>query len=95
MLHATGLDSLVSGVVTGADVARGKPDPEPYRTCLERFGVPVGLAVAVEDAESGMQSAAAAGLDVVLVNNPLLHWEPAFASLRALHEFLVDRRVLD
>lgn len=47
-------------LVTGDEVGRGKPDPEPYRTAQRRPG---GLlpAIAFEDAVAGLRSARAAG----------------------------------
>jgi beta-phosphoglucomutase len=48
--------------VVGGDVARGKPDPLPYLTALERLGVRAGEAVAFEDSVSGIRAAKAAGI---------------------------------
>ena len=55
-LSAAGL-RIPSLLVTGDDVARGKPDPEPYRAG-KRFS---GPALAFEDTALGLQSAADAG----------------------------------
>lgn len=48
-------------IVGGEDVARGKPDPEPYRTAAERLGVPIEGCVAVEDSPPGLAAAVASG----------------------------------
>lgn len=53
--------------VAGDEVARGKPDPEPYLTACERLGVQPADAVVVEDATNGVLSAEAAGCAVVVV----------------------------
>jgi HAD superfamily hydrolase (TIGR01509 family) len=53
--------------LAGDEVTRGKPDPEPYRTACARLGVEPGRAVVLEDALSGVLSAAAAGCPVVAV----------------------------
>jgi HAD superfamily hydrolase (TIGR01509 family) len=53
--------------VAGDEVARGKPDPEPYRTACERLDVDPTRTVVLEDALSGVMSAEAAGCVVVAV----------------------------
>jgi beta-phosphoglucomutase len=60
VLAAAGLRGLVSAIVTGDDVRRSKPDPEPYRRALELLGVAGGLAF--EDTPAGVASARGAGL---------------------------------
>lgn len=52
-------------VVTGEQVARGKPNPEPYLTAADRLGVDVTRCVAFEDSLAGLASAEAAGARVV------------------------------
>jgi HAD superfamily hydrolase (TIGR01509 family) len=69
-IMAAALDSI--GVrfpvtVCAADVARGKPDPEPYLQAAARLGVAPGRSVALEDSPSGIRSAHAAGLTVIAV----------------------------
>jgi HAD superfamily hydrolase (TIGR01509 family) len=73
--------------VCAADVARGKPDPEPYLQAAGRLGVAPGRCVALEDSPTGIRSAHAAGLTVVAV--PSVPPPPGLArltvpSLRAL-----------
>lgn len=53
-------------LITADDVTNGKPDPEGYRAAAVRIGVPVDRAVVVEDAESGVRAARAAGVAAVL-----------------------------
>jgi HAD superfamily hydrolase (TIGR01509 family) len=53
--------------VTGDEVTRGKPDPEPYRSACEALGVAPARTVVLEDALSGVRSAEAAGCCVVAV----------------------------
>jgi len=49
-------------VVTGDEVTRGKPDPEPYLVGAERLGVDPAACVAIEDSPTGIASARAAGV---------------------------------
>ena len=57
-------------IVTSDDVPRGKPAPDPYRFCIEQFGLTLAQSIAIEDSPSGVCSARAAGLRVIGVNNP-------------------------
>ena len=59
-IMAAALDSI--GVrfpvtVCAADVAHGKPDPEPYLRAAARLGVAPGRSVALEDSPTGIRSA--------------------------------------
>ena len=48
-------------VVTGDQVARGKPDPEAYLVAADRLGVDPRDCIAIEDSGAGVRSAHAAG----------------------------------
>jgi HAD superfamily hydrolase (TIGR01509 family) len=81
-IMAAALDSI--GVrfpvtVCAADVARGKPDPEPYLQAADRLGVKPERSVALEDSPTGIRSAYAAGLTVVAV--PSVPPPPGLARL--------------
>jgi HAD superfamily hydrolase (TIGR01509 family) len=65
VLAALGIGHRLPILVIGAELARGKPDPLPYLTGLERTGAIASLSVAFEDSLSGVRAAAAAGLAVV------------------------------
>ncbi len=56
-------------VVTGDDVSARKPDPEAFTVALERLGLTVAEAVAVEDSPEGVASATGAGLACIVVLN--------------------------
>lgn len=56
-------------VVSAENVARGKPAPDPYAEGMTRIQVDPGECIAVEDAESGVQSAKAAGVYCVGVGD--------------------------
>jgi HAD superfamily hydrolase (TIGR01509 family) len=59
-------------VLTNGDYARSKPAPDPYLAALQRFGATPGQAVVIEDSERGLRSAAAAGIDCVVVASPFV-----------------------
>ena len=67
-LQRTQLLPHVDFVVSGDDVSRGKPDPEPYRLALERAGADPGSSIAVEDSLQGAVAARAAGLRTFLID---------------------------
>ncbi len=54
-------------VITGDEVSRGKPHPEPYLTACRQLGVAPHEAVVIEDAPTGIAAAEAAGCSVVAV----------------------------
>jgi HAD superfamily hydrolase (TIGR01509 family) len=65
VLSVTGLEFKVT--VCGEDVARTKPDPEPYLRAATLLGVDPARCAALEDSTSGVASAQAAGCAVVMV----------------------------
>ena len=65
VLSRTGLRFPV--VVSGNDVSRGKPEPEPYVLAARRLGAEPGRCIALEDSVTGVTSAEGAGCLVVAV----------------------------
>jgi sugar-phosphatase len=92
-LAAAGL-SVPEQLISGDMVARGKPDPEPYRRGAELLGLAPGECVVVEDAPSGVGAGVAAGCGVlgVLGTHPLCELEGATWLVRSLEE--IEVRVL-
>ena len=70
-LAPTGVLEFFEAVITGDDVERGKPDPEPYRSATSRLGVPPAQCLAIENAPLGISSATAAGLSCVALETTL------------------------
>jgi HAD superfamily hydrolase (TIGR01509 family) len=64
-LKALGLQGVIAWSVSLDDVARGKPDPLPYRMAAEYLRTPPSSIIAVEDSATGIASAKAAGLKVI------------------------------
>jgi beta-phosphoglucomutase len=61
-LKVLGLARYFDAIVTGDEVASGKPDPAIYRLVAERLNEMPENLLAVEDAVSGVKSARAAGM---------------------------------
>lgn len=93
-------DDTFAVVVTGDEVSKGKPHPEPYLTAAARLAVDPRDCVVIEDSPTGIASGVAAGCAVVgvphvaaLVESPshtlvpsLAHVDPAaLARVLALH----------
>ncbi|GAA2913492.1 beta-phosphoglucomutase family hydrolase [Microbacterium keratanolyticum] len=70
VLAAAGLTEyfplVVDGLVAEREHLASKPAPDVFRVAAERLGVPAAEAVAIEDATSGVASAAAAGYGLVI-----------------------------
>jgi HAD superfamily hydrolase (TIGR01509 family) len=71
VLEATGLHPRFSAFVSSEEVPRGKPSPDVYLEAARRIGVPPQLCAAVEDSSNGIRAAAAAGMTVIALPNPV------------------------
>ena len=56
---------IPGALVTGDDVTRGKPAPDPYLLGAQRLGVAIERCIVIEDAPAGVISGKAAGMRVV------------------------------
>ena len=72
VLAAIGIRDRFVALVCGGDVARGKPSPDPYLKAAELLNV--STAIVVEDSDTGVASARAAGLEVIRVSGPEQVW---------------------
>jgi HAD superfamily hydrolase (TIGR01509 family) len=70
VLERTGLAPCFSATVSSEEVGRGKPAPDVYLEAARRLEVDPDACVAVEDSTSGIRSAIAAGMRVVVVPHP-------------------------
>lgn len=58
-----------SGIITGRDVTRGKPDPQVFLYAAERMEVPPARCCVIEDAPPGIAAAHAAGMKCIAVTS--------------------------
>lgn len=65
VLSRFGIFSCFDAMVTGDEVMKGKPDPEPYLMAIEKLGVDAASCVVIEDSINGMKSARSAGAKVI------------------------------
>ncbi|AFZ00336.1 HAD family hydrolase [Calothrix sp. PCC 6303] len=65
MLELLGLEDTFDLVILAEDEAAAKPDPTPYQVALQRLGVKIENAIALEDSPSGIRSATGADLRTI------------------------------
>ncbi len=68
VLRSTGIHNCFDALVYANEVRHHKPAPDPYLLAAKKLGVTSGLAF--EDSTAGIESARAAGLEVVRVDDP-------------------------
>ncbi|KKC37965.1 haloacid dehalogenase [Devosia epidermidihirudinis] len=66
-LGKAGLLDMFRTVVTRDDVVNPKPHPEPYLTAARRLGVDPLTCLALEDSNTGVRAAHAAGMQTIMV----------------------------
>jgi len=88
-LELLGRGPHFAAIVTGADVSRGKPDPQVFELAAERLGVPAAACAVVEDAAAGIEAANRAGMTSIaltgtMTRDRLTHAELVVDSLSEL-----------
>ena len=68
ILKKIGLYDMFNVNVSGADFKKGKPDPEIFLTAAARLKVEPAESIVFEDAQSGVEAAAAGGFKCVGIN---------------------------
>jgi HAD superfamily hydrolase (TIGR01509 family) len=97
-LARAGLAGCFDAEVSADDVREEKPSPEPYRAALARLALEPGDAVVIEDSESGVASALAAGVRVIAVRhayNARHDFSGAGAVLEGLADWEAVMRVIE
>ncbi|HKQ50571.1 MAG TPA: HAD family phosphatase [Phycisphaerae bacterium] len=84
-----GLHPYLSGIVTGRDVQRGKPDPQVFQLAAERMHLEPSRCIVIEDAPSGIEAAHRAGMSCIALTGShpaerLDHADKVIESLSAL-----------
>ena len=72
VLERLGVRAAFAAVVSGDDVANGKPHPEIYLRAAAALGIDPASCVAIEDAPAGIAAARAAGMRVIAVPHALV-----------------------
>ncbi|MDH4454070.1 MAG: HAD family phosphatase [Verrucomicrobiota bacterium] len=66
-LEATGLIHLFETIITPKLVKHGKPAPDMFLLAAERMGIPPSECLVLEDGNSGLEAAKAAGMQAVFI----------------------------
>lgn len=74
-------------IVCRSDVSLGKPAPEPYLKAAKRLGVAPQRCYVLEDSNTGVQSAVAAGMRVIVVPDIV---KPDHSTREAAHAIVAD-----
>ena len=88
-------EGTFSVIIGNDETTHPKPDPQPYLLAAQRLGAEPSRCVALEDSPSGVRSATAAGMKVIVVpgelevpaelgNARMLHTELTLDAVRAL-----------
>ena len=89
-LRCGGLGDRFRVIVTGDEIANGKPAPDIYLEAARRLGVPPSQCVALEDSDAGILSASRAGMTALMVPDlkppSAAASEAAFRVLRTLDD---------
>jgi beta-phosphoglucomutase len=84
-LRHAGLEGRFEVIVTGDEVARGKPAPDIYLEAARRLQVPPAACVALEDSDAGTLAASRAGMRALLIPD----WtRPSEAAVQAAFRVL-------
>lgn len=70
VLHNLNVQQFFDVIVTGDEIKNGKPHPETYLMVAEKLGVNPAECVVIEDANTGIKSAKAAGCVCIAITNP-------------------------
>ncbi|UQT60037.1 HAD family phosphatase [Streptomyces durmitorensis] len=81
ILAGTGLDTLLTSVVSADEVARGKPAPDVFLAAAALLGAEPAACVVLEDAAPGATAAHAAGMRCIAIPYVTAHADaPAFTA---------------
>ncbi len=81
ILGKLGLQQCFQASVSGEDVTRGKPDPQPFLLAAERLGAKPEQSAVIEDAPAGIEAACRAGMAAIGITTSHKRAEMAEADL--------------
>jgi beta-phosphoglucomutase len=83
--HVLHFNGTFEALISGADVQRGKPDPDIFLAAAQRLNVDPQHCLVIEDAAAGIEAAHRAGMKAIGVLNTHPHLE-ADVVVQALHD---------
>ena len=73
--HVLHFNGTFDALISGAEVERGKPDPDIFLAAAQRLGVQPQHCLVIEDASTGLEAAQRAGMKAIGVLNTHSHLE--------------------
>lgn len=93
VLDGLGIRHYFSAIVSADDVEHSKPNPETFLKCAERLGVQPEHCIVFEDSPKGVDAAARAGMQTVVLTT--MHSPQDFNKLDGILLFTDDFSSLD
>ena len=95
--HVLHLNGTFAAMVSGADVSRGKPDPDIFLAAAQRLSVPPQNCLVIEDAANGIEAARRASMKTIGVLNtqPQLEADIVVRSLHDLSWEMIEKMMRD
>ncbi len=88
VLATHGLTGFFDAIVTGCEVAHGKPWPDIYLEAAARLGVNAGECLVFEDVVAGIQAGKSAGMQVAAVEDEYSLYQSR--EKRAMADYYID-----
>ena len=93
IISLLGLASFLDAIVSGEQVAHGKPAPDIFLAAAERLGIPPAHCLVIEDAPAGVTAAHAGGMRCLAVRRAGQPDAPGLDAADALVDALTDASV--
>jgi len=93
ILRRLGIRGAFELIVDGAQVARAKPDPEPYLVAARKLGVAPERCIVFEDSHVGVVAAKRAGAYCVAVRNPSAHFPQDLSAADVILDSMCEFRL--
>lgn len=92
ILDNLGIRKYFDAIVSADHVTISKPDPETFLSCASQLGVDAKKCLVFEDAPKGVEAAANAGMDCIVLTT--LHTRDHFEAYSNIVKFITDYRDL-
>lgn len=92
ILDNLGIRKYFDAIVSADHVTISKPDPETFLSCASQLGVEAKKCLVFEDAPKGVEAAANAGMDCIVLTT--LHSRDHFDAYSNIVQFIKDYRDL-
>ncbi len=95
--HVLHFNGTFEALISGADVPRGKPEPDIFLAAAQRLNVPPQHCLVIEDASTGIEAAHRAGMKAigVLTTHPHLEADVVVRSLQDLSWEMIEGLMLN